>query len=96
MRPILAVIQDPDSDPLENETAFHYLVGEMSSAVLAEPVRCGRAMTRCECSGVPFEEIARRVCDEGQSLEKLQAETGCGRLCTACLPDLHDHLSARG
>jgi bacterioferritin-associated ferredoxin len=68
----------------------------MSSAVLAEPVGCGRAMTRCECSGMPLEEIARRVCDEGQSLEKLQAETGCGRLCTACLPDLHDHIAARG
>jgi len=68
----------------------------MSSAALVEPVRCARAMTRCECSGMPFDEIARRVCDEGQSLEKLQAETGCGRLCTACLPDLHDHLSARG
>jgi bacterioferritin-associated ferredoxin len=68
----------------------------MSSAVLVEPVRCGRTMTRCECSGMPFEEIARRVCDEGQNLETLQAETGCGRLCTACLPDLHDHLAARG
>jgi bacterioferritin-associated ferredoxin len=68
----------------------------MSSTVLAEPVRCGRVMTRCECSGMRFEEIARLVCDEGQSLATLQAETGCGRLCTACLPDLHDHLAARG
>jgi NAD(P)H-nitrite reductase large subunit len=68
----------------------------MSSAVLAKPVRCGRVMTRCECSGMPFEEIARLVCDEGESLDKLQAETGCGRLCTACLPDLQDHLAARG
>jgi len=67
----------------------------MSSAVLAEPVRCGRVMTRCECAELPFEEIARRVCDEGQSLERLQAETGCGRLCTACVPDLHEHLADR-
>ena len=68
----------------------------MSSSVLVEPVRCGRAMTRCECSGIPFEEIARRLRFEGQSLDELQVETGCGRLCTACLPDLHDHLAARG
>ena len=67
----------------------------MSSAVLAEPVRCGRAMTRCECSGIRFEEIARLVRDEGKSLETLQAETGCGRLCTACLPDLREHLARR-
>jgi bacterioferritin-associated ferredoxin len=68
----------------------------MSSSMLAEPLRCGREMTRCECSGMPFEVIARLVCDEGQSLDRLQAETGCGRLCTACLPDLHDHIAARG
>jgi bacterioferritin-associated ferredoxin len=67
----------------------------MSTSVLEEPVRCGRAMTRCECSGLPFEEIARRLREEGRSLEALSAETGCGRLCTACVPDLHDHLVAR-
>ena len=40
-------------------------------------------------------EIARRVCVEGQSLEAELRETGCGHLCTACLPDLRDHLAAR-
>ena len=67
----------------------------MDDVQLAEPVRCGRAMTRCECSGLPFEEIARRLREEGHGLEALLAETGCGRLCTACLPDLRDHLAAR-
>ena len=67
----------------------------MSSAVVAEPVRCGRTMTSCECSGIRFEEIARRLREEGKSLDALQAETGVGRLCTACLPDLHEHLAAR-
>jgi bacterioferritin-associated ferredoxin len=51
-------------------------------------------MTRCECAELPFEEIARRL-RGGQALESLQRETGCGRLCTACLPDLHEHLAAR-
>ena len=60
-----------------------------------EPVRFGRTMTRCECASLPFEEIARRVCALGQSLEALRRETGCGYLCTACLPDLRDHLAAR-
>jgi bacterioferritin-associated ferredoxin len=68
-------------------------VGEGSGAV-AEPVRFGRVMTRCECAELPFEEIGRRL-RAGQSLESLQRETGCGRLCTACLPDLHEHLAAR-
>ena len=60
----------------------------------SEPVRFGRAMTRCECAGLSFEEIARRLAETGQSLEELQQATGCGRLCTACVPDL-DRLAAR-
>ena len=67
-----------------------------SGSVLgSEPARFGRTMTRCECASLPFDEIARRLCVEGQSLEALQRETGCGHLCTACLPDLRDHLAAR-
>jgi NAD(P)H-nitrite reductase large subunit len=65
----------------------------MSTAVLVETERVGRVMTRCECSGLAFEEIARRLRESGQTLDALQAETGCGRLCTACVPDLHDHLA---
>ena len=61
----------------------------------SEPVRFGRTMTRCECACLSFDEIARRVCVEGHSLEAVQRETGCGHLCTACLPDLRDHLAAR-
>jgi bacterioferritin-associated ferredoxin len=48
-------------------------------------------MTRCECAELPFDEIARRILEEGASLEEVQERTGCGRLCTACLPDLRDH-----
>jgi len=59
-----------------------------------EVVQFGRAMTRCECARLPFDEVARRVCVEGQSLEAVQRETGCGHLCSACLPDLRDHLAA--
>ena len=70
------------------------LVGMSSNLVMSEPVRCARAMTLCECSGLRFEEIARRLREEGLSLEALQEKTGVGRLCTACLPDLRDHLAA--
>ena len=52
-------------------------------------------MTRCECAGLSFDEVARRVREEGQALEEVQDRTGCGRLCSACLPDLRDHLAAR-
>ena len=51
-------------------------------------------MTRCECTGLAFEEIARRVL-EGATLDEVQERTGCGRLCSACLPDLHARLAAR-
>jgi bacterioferritin-associated ferredoxin len=52
-------------------------------------------MTSCECAGLSFDEVARRVREEGQTLEDVQERTGCGRLCSACLPDLRDHLAAR-
>jgi len=53
------------------------------------------AMTRCECVELPFDEVARRMREDGTSLEELQDRTGCGRLCTACLPDLRAHLARR-
>jgi bacterioferritin-associated ferredoxin len=52
-----------------------------------------RAMTRCECAELPFDEVARRVREDGVPFEELQERTGCGRLCSACLPDLRDHLA---
>jgi bacterioferritin-associated ferredoxin len=30
--------------------------------------------------------------EEGLSLEEIAERTGCGRICTACLPDLRKHL----
>jgi bacterioferritin-associated ferredoxin len=58
---------------------------------------CGwrRAMTRCECADLTFDEVARRSREDGASLEEVQERTGCGRLCSACLPDLRDHLARR-
>ncbi len=52
-----------------------------------------RAMTHCACLGVAFDEIARRV-QAGQSLDQVQAETGVGFLCSACVPDLRAQLAA--
>jgi len=52
-------------------------------------------MTRCECAGVPFEEIARRLREEGLSLQEACGRTGCGAICTACLPDLRVYLASR-
>jgi bacterioferritin-associated ferredoxin len=52
-----------------------------------------RPMTRCECAEVSFDEVLRRMREEGLSLEEAAERTGCGRLCTACLPDLRAHLS---
>jgi bacterioferritin-associated ferredoxin len=52
-----------------------------------------RTMTRCECAGLPFAEIHRQL-REGQTLEAVSRHTGCGRLCTACIPDLEAYLHA--
>jgi bacterioferritin-associated ferredoxin len=50
-------------------------------------------MTRCECVGVSFDDLARLLRDDGLSFEELAERTGCGRLCTACLPDLREHVA---
>jgi bacterioferritin-associated ferredoxin len=57
--------------------------------------RCGRlvpAMTRCECAETPFAEVVRRL-RAGEDLDAVQAETGVGLLCTACLPDLREQVA---
>lgn len=59
-----------------------------------EPRRC-RAMTRCECAEMSFSTIARLHREEGLSLDEIAHRTGCGRTCTACIPDLHDFLKSR-
>jgi bacterioferritin-associated ferredoxin len=50
-------------------------------------------MTRCECTGVAFGEIARQLREEGRTLEEVARRTGCGGTCTACLPDLQAFLA---
>jgi bacterioferritin-associated ferredoxin len=54
----------------------------------------GRAMTRCECADVSFEEIARTIRREDVSLEEISRRTGCAGNCTACLPDLRRYLDS--
>jgi bacterioferritin-associated ferredoxin len=54
-----------------------------------------RCMTRCECAGVSFAELARRLGEEGLSAEEACRRTGCGQTCTACLPDLRQYLASR-
>ena len=45
-------------------------------------------MTRCECAGVSFTQIAKYVQASGRSLEAVMDDTGIGRMCTGCIPDL--------
>jgi bacterioferritin-associated ferredoxin len=54
---------------------------------------CGRAMTRCECAGVSFEEVAARV-RRGLSAAEALRGTGCGQTCTACVTDLARFLAS--
>ena len=58
------------------------------------PAKGARAMTRCECAGVSFQEVAARVRD-GAGAEEALRRTGCGQTCTACLPDLARFLASR-
>jgi bacterioferritin-associated ferredoxin len=54
--------------------------------------REARRMRRCECAGVAFAEVAREV-HSGLTLEQACDRTGCGRMCSACLPDLQHALA---
>ncbi len=63
----------------------------VASSVSLEPESVSgstRAMTCCECTELSFDEIIRRMRERGLSFEEICERTGCGRLCTACLPDL--------
>jgi NAD(P)H-nitrite reductase large subunit len=53
-------------------------------------------MTRCECAGVSFQEIAARMEAERTTLDEVCRRTQCGNTCTACLPDLARFIAARG
>ena len=52
-----------------------------------------RTMTRCECAGMSFAELARRLREEALSPDEACRKTGCGQTCTACLPDLKQYLA---
>jgi bacterioferritin-associated ferredoxin len=52
-------------------------------------------MTRCECSGLGFDEIERRMEQDGLTLAECSRRTGCGDTCTACLRDLETFLRSR-
>jgi bacterioferritin-associated ferredoxin len=52
-------------------------------------------MTRCECAGLSFAEVDRRLQEGGASFEDISRRTGCARTCTACLPDLTAYLAGR-
>jgi len=51
-----------------------------------------RAMTKCECLEVSFETLTARILRTGETVDQLMSATGCGSLCTACVPDLRAHL----
>ena len=53
-------------------------------------------MTRCECAGITFEEIARTAERERvAAFEVLCRLTGCASTCTACRADLEAFLARR-
>jgi NAD(P)H-nitrite reductase large subunit len=60
----------------------------------ALPEPAPRAMTRCECTGIAFQDIAKRMEAERASLDEICRRTECGNTCTACLPDLARFVAA--
>ncbi len=66
-----------------------------STAVRGLPAPESRRMTRCECAETAFAAIRHLLREERLSLEEIARRTGCGRTCTACLPDLQAYLQSR-
>jgi NAD(P)H-nitrite reductase large subunit len=64
-----------------------------ASEALPSPIP--RAMTRCECTGITFEELASRMDADQVGLEEICRRTESGTTCTACLPDLLQFIAAR-
>jgi NAD(P)H-nitrite reductase large subunit len=52
------------------------------------------AMTRCECVQLSFATLAARILTRGEDVDEALEATGCGSLCTACVPDLRKYLGA--
>jgi bacterioferritin-associated ferredoxin len=79
-----------------NIIGFAMAATTLPFCIPAEPSAAprSRAMTRCECAGVTFQEVAARVRD-GAGAEEALRRTGCGQTCTACLPDLARFLASR-
>ena len=65
------------------------------TCAMPAPASFGPPMTRCECAGVTFAEVARRMDAEGLLPEQAIGRTRCGQTCGACLPDLKRFLAAR-
>jgi hypothetical protein len=59
------------------------------------PASFGPPMTRCECAGITFAEVARRMAAESLLPEQAIAGSRCAKTCGACLPDLQRFLAAR-
>jgi bacterioferritin-associated ferredoxin len=49
-------------------------------------------LTTCACADLTFEQIAQKVRASKKNWRETCRELGVGVTCTACLPDLHDHL----
>jgi bacterioferritin-associated ferredoxin len=89
----------PGDESVEIEIQFQYTGFVSALAPTCESswltVTEAPAMTRCECTGITFAEVERRVREEGLSVEAVSRHTGCGGLCTACVPDLKQYLASR-
>lgn len=55
----------------------------------------GPAMSACACTGRTFEEVSHRMDRDGLTLSEAESLTGCGSICTACIPDLRSFLGRR-
>lgn len=69
---------------------------ESRNACEANPVHAApEPMTSCACAGRSFAEVEYRMLRDSLSAAEAEGLTGCGSICTACIPDLRTFLGRR-
>jgi bacterioferritin-associated ferredoxin len=62
----------------------------------ASPVHAApEPMTACACTGRSFADVEVRIFRDRLTMAEAEELTGCGSICTACIPDLRSYLGRR-
>ena len=83
--------EDVEGEPIKVYSAYNerdeadFVIGRLRDWI-------DQGNVRADCAVLYRSNAQSRVREEGLSLDEVAERTGCGRTCSACLPDLRSHL----